>query len=73
MTHSKMIPTSTPEAQGIPSSAILTFVRATEAHLAHHSPMQGLHSLILLRHGHRIAQGWWSLDGPQLTRRMEHN
>jgi CubicO group peptidase (beta-lactamase class C family) len=65
MTQSQAIPTSTPEAQGIPSTAILAFVRAAEAHFAHHFPVQGLHSLILLRHGHRIAQGWWSPYGPQ--------
>jgi CubicO group peptidase (beta-lactamase class C family) len=59
------LPTSTPEAQGIPSRAIGAFVQAAEKHFAHHSPVQGLHSLILLRHGHRVAQGWWAPYAPQ--------
>lgn len=44
---------SAPEAQGIPSAAILAFVDAVE-----HSNLE-LHSLMLLRHGHVLAQGWW--------------
>ena len=39
-------------------------VRAAEARFASASPPQGLHGLILLRHGHRVAQGWWSPYGP---------
>lgn len=50
MAHPNPFPHSAPEAQGIASTAILEFVNAVE----------GLHSLILLRHGHVVAQGWWS-------------
>ena len=52
MAENHPIPTSTPEAQGIPSSAILAFLRAAEAQFPP-SPVQGLHSVILLRHGQR--------------------
>jgi CubicO group peptidase (beta-lactamase class C family) len=44
---------STPEAQGIASSAVLAYIEAAEA--------QGLelHGLILLRRGKVVAEGWW--------------
>jgi CubicO group peptidase (beta-lactamase class C family) len=44
---------STPEAQGIPSSAILAFVEAAEEKL------DALHSLMVVRHGNVVAEGWW--------------
>jgi CubicO group peptidase (beta-lactamase class C family) len=47
------LPRSTPEAQGISSSAILTFVEKAEAEI------DALHSLVVLRHGHVVAEGWW--------------
>ena len=50
---------SAPEAQGIASTAILAFVRAAQEHLG------GLHSFMLLRHGHMVAAGWWSPYGPE--------
>ena len=44
---------STPEAQGVSSSAISNFLGAAAA--------QGLelHSLMLVRHGSVVAEGWW--------------
>jgi CubicO group peptidase (beta-lactamase class C family) len=45
---------STPEAEGIPSSAILRFVDAVE------KSNQALHSMMLLRHGRVVAEGWWT-------------
>jgi CubicO group peptidase (beta-lactamase class C family) len=47
------LPRSTPEAQGIPSSAIRSFVDAAE------ETIHSLHSLMILRHGHVVAEGWW--------------
>ena len=47
-----------PEAQGIPASAILTFLDAAEQHI------DALHSMMLLRHGAVVAQGWWAPYGP---------
>jgi CubicO group peptidase (beta-lactamase class C family) len=53
---------SSPEAEGIPSSAVLDFIRALE----HHShPLDALHGLMLLRHGNVAAEGWWAPYGPQ--------
>jgi CubicO group peptidase (beta-lactamase class C family) len=47
------LPRSTPEAQGVRSSAILGFVEAAEKNV------DALHSLMVLRHGHVVAEGWW--------------
>ncbi len=46
-------PRSTPEAQGIRSSAVLAFIDAAE------KQAEGLHSLMIVRHGHVVAEGWW--------------
>lgn len=51
------LPRSTPESQGVASSAILQFVETLE------SQMQEIHSMMLLRHGKVIAEGWWSPYG----------
>src|SRR5712692_2615486 len=47
-------PRSSPEAQGIPSSALLAFVNAAEAKI------DALHSFMVVRHGYVVAEGWWS-------------
>ena len=48
-----VLPRSTPEAQGVPSAAILGFVEAAEKNI------DALHSLMVLRHGRVVAEGWW--------------
>ncbi len=48
------IPRSSPERQGVSSSAILGFVEAADARL------DSLHSFMLIRHGNVVAEGWWS-------------
>ena len=47
------LPRSTPEAEGITSSAILDFLREADAQL------DSLHSMMIVRHGRVIAEGWW--------------
>jgi CubicO group peptidase (beta-lactamase class C family) len=57
------LPRSAPEAQGIPSSAILGFVEEAERQI------DALHSVMLVRHGHVVAEGWWapySADKPHM-------
>jgi CubicO group peptidase (beta-lactamase class C family) len=51
--QSDVLPRSTPEQQGIPSSAILDFVNSAEREV------DALHSFMLVRHGHVVAAGWW--------------
>jgi CubicO group peptidase (beta-lactamase class C family) len=48
------LPRSSPEAQGIRSSALLAFVNAAEAKI------DALHSFMVVRHGYVVAEGWWS-------------
>ena len=48
------LPRSTPEAQGISSSAIRSFIEAADQRI------DTLHSFMLVRHGQVIAEAWWS-------------
>jgi CubicO group peptidase (beta-lactamase class C family) len=48
------LPRSSPEAQGVSSAAVLSFVEAAD------NGIDSMHSLMLLRHGHVVAEGWWS-------------
>jgi CubicO group peptidase (beta-lactamase class C family) len=48
------LPRSTPEAQGVSSSAIREFIEAADWEI------DSLHSFMLVRHGHVVAEGWWS-------------
>src|SRR6266853_1145578 len=47
------LPRSSPEAQGISSAAIRTFVEAADQQI------NTLHSVMILRHGQAIAEAWW--------------
>lgn len=51
---STRLPRSTPEAEGIDSRALLTFVQALDD-----APNE-LHSLVLVRHGKVVAEGFWA-------------
>ncbi len=48
------LPRSTPEQQGISSAAIREFLAAINA------SGQEFHSIMIIRHGHVVAEGWWS-------------
>lgn len=50
----KALPRSAPEAQGVASGAILDFVNEAEAKI------NALHSMMVVRHGQVIAEGWWA-------------
>lgn len=45
---------ATPESQGIASAAVLQFIEALDRQV------DELHSVMLLRHGRVVAEGWWS-------------
>lgn len=47
------LPKSTPEAEGVSSTAILDFMKAVE------NSKNEFHSIMILRHGKVIAEGWW--------------
>jgi CubicO group peptidase (beta-lactamase class C family) len=48
------LPRSSPEAQGVSSPAVLSFVEAADKNI------DSLHSFMLLRHGQVVAEGYWS-------------
>lgn len=58
------LPRSTPEEQGIASSAILSFVQAVDREV------DAIHSVMLVRHGHVVAEGWWSPYGANLIHKV---
>ena len=47
------LPRSTPEAQGVFSSEILEFIKTAD------QKVNSMHSFMLLRHGHVVAEAWW--------------
>ena len=49
------LPRSAPETQGVDPRGILAFLDAMEA-----APDIEMHSLMVLRHGQLVAEGWWS-------------
>ncbi len=67
MANSHSFPRSTPEAEGISSAAISRFVDA----LAEPGrPLEAVHSLMLLRHGKVVAEGWWAPYSPDTNHMM---
>jgi len=58
------LPRSTPEAQGLSSARIRAFVEAVE------QKKLGLHSLMIVRHGQVVAEGWWDPYRPDLKHVM---
>lgn len=59
MTQAIVLPRSTPEAQGIDSAAITVFLKAVNQEIEH------LNSIMLLRNGSVIAEGWWQPYQPE--------
>ena len=61
----KSLPRSTPEAEGVSSKAIITFLDSAAA-----NTRTEFHSFMLLRHGKVIAEGWWDPYRPDLKHTM---
>ena len=55
---SKSLPRSSPELEGVSSTAILDFVQTADRE------SESLHSMILVRHGKVVAEGWWAPYDP---------
>lgn len=62
MTGIHRLQRSNPEAEGIPSSAILNFIGALEQHT---HPLEAVQGFMLVRHGNVAAEGWWAPYNPQ--------
>jgi CubicO group peptidase (beta-lactamase class C family) len=54
------LPRSTPEAEGLSSAGVLALVSALASGQAGE-----IHSLMLLRHGKVVAEGWWAPYAPE--------
>jgi CubicO group peptidase (beta-lactamase class C family) len=54
------LPRSTPEAQGIASAAIIDWLDAIR------TSNQEFHSIMIIRNGYVVAEGWWYPYAPQL-------
>ena len=46
------LPRSTPERQGVSSAALLSAIETLDQ-------VEQVHSLMIVRHGHVVAEGWW--------------
>jgi CubicO group peptidase (beta-lactamase class C family) len=53
------LPRSTPESQGVSSQGILAYLEAADQNV------NSMHSFMLLRHGHVVAEAWWEPQTPQ--------
>ncbi len=53
------LPRSTPEAQGVSSSGIRAFVEAAA------QQVDTMHSFMLVRHGHVVAEAWWKPEAAE--------
>lgn len=60
----RALPRSTPEAEGVSSAGIESFLDAVGK-----SGLE-VHSFMLLRHGRVVAEGWWKPYGPELRHIM---
>lgn len=52
------LPRSQPEAQGVSSADLAGLIKALDA-------LNGLHSVMVVRHGHVVAEGWWAPYRPE--------
>jgi CubicO group peptidase (beta-lactamase class C family) len=57
------LPRSAAVEQGVDPGAVLAFVDAVDT-----DPATELHSLMVLRHGHVVAEGWWAPHTPERSR-----
>ena len=48
------LPRGTPESQGVASAGVLDFVQAAD------SAIDAMHSVMIVRHGKVVAEGWWA-------------
>lgn len=56
--QSVALPRSTPEAQGVSTAAIREFIETADREV------NSMHSFILVRHGHVVAEAWWQPESP---------
>jgi len=52
------LPRSTPESQGVSTPVLTEFLKAADERV------KSLHSFMLVRHGHVVAEAWWAPEAP---------
>ncbi len=57
--ESKSLPRNTPESQGVASSGVRAFIETAN------EKVTSMHSFMLVRHGHVIAEAWWSPESAE--------
>ena len=65
MDYRKSFETATPEAVGIRSEDILSYIEALE------SSQTEMHGLMIMRHGKLCTQGWWAPFGPNVRHGLQ--
>ena len=55
----KMLDRATPESAGISSNVLLDWVNELERKVSE------THSLMVVRHGKVVAEGWWAPNAPE--------
>lgn len=58
MAEKSSLPRSSPEAQGVSSAQVRQFIEVAN------QKINTLHSVMVVRHGHVIAEGWWKPEAP---------
>ena len=61
---SRPLPRSTPEAQGVSSARLTAFIDALDR------DVDAMHSVMVLRHGQVIAEGWWAPDDAEIPHQV---
>ena len=59
-THAESLPRSTPESQGVSSTAVLDFIQAAD------QQVDSMHSFMLVRHGKVVAEAWWAPESAEI-------
>jgi CubicO group peptidase (beta-lactamase class C family) len=59
MAQGKTLSRSTPEAQGVSSAAIREFIETADR------KVNSMHSFMLMRHGHVVAEAWWKPESAE--------
>jgi len=63
------LPRSLPETQGVSSVDLLDFVEALDS-AGDAAVADGIHSVMVVRHGHVVAEGWWAPYKPALRHQL---
>ena len=58
------LPRSTPEAQGVSSAGVRAYLEAADR------GVKSMHSFMLIRHGHVVAEAWWKPQTPETAHQL---